>query len=215
MAPFNVSATCLLIVDMQNDYMLPDGYFARRGANTEPIRRIVPTIRRLLLQARTVGMPIIFTRFTLLDGLPDIPDLHANALGRHFRSIEKRLVRGTKGAEIVDELAPRPGEVIIPRLALSAFYQTELELILRRLGIKTLIITGYATQACVLHTAYDGFARDFDIIMVRDGVGTFYAALQEPVLEIVDVLLGHTLTADEILSDLTEALVEPLIQCQD
>jgi nicotinamidase-related amidase len=193
LAAIDVRRTALLLVDMQQDYADPKGYFGSRGIDVSPVRAIIPRLANVLNACRDAGMRVFHTQFSLISGFPDVPDLH-RVVGRHFPGIQPtRLVRGTKGVQFVPELAPLPSEPVIQKpTILSAFIGTELEVLLRRIGVSSLIIGGTATHACVLHTCYDAFARDFDVLLLEDGVATFYNKLQEPVLELVDILLGAT-----------------------
>jgi ureidoacrylate peracid hydrolase len=190
----------LIVIDMQNDYAHPDGYYATRGQPSEAVRATYEANRTVLDAARQSGTFVVFVTVIMREaGFPDVPDIHA-IQPEHFAGIGRRLEKGTWGAQVVDELAPLPHEVVMEKHTYSVFYQTDLELMLRRRGISTVILTGTATHACVLHAAFDAWVRDFDVIVVRDGVSTFFPEVHESSLRIVELQLGAVLSASEVTS---------------
>lgn len=209
LAELDVSRTALLLIDMQNDYLAPDGYFASRGADMSTARNIVPPLQQVLHSFRAAGMPVFHTQFSLLPGYPDIPETH-RILGSQFVGAENtRLVRGTRGVEIIEDLAPLPSEqVILKPTILSGFVATELEVLLRRRKIDTLIVGGLATHACILHTCYDAFARDFAVVVLSDGVATFAERLQAPSIDIIETLLGASATSAQVVEWCEKAAVD-------
>lgn len=149
----------LLIIDMQNDFVLPGAPLCVRGAAPS-----VPVIRRLLLQARTQGLPAIhIIRQHNRDG-SDVEKPRQEL----FQEGPGICVPGTEGAQIVAALTPEPGEYIIHKRRFSAFFQTELDMLLRRLGVDTLLVTGTQYPNCVRGTAVDGMSLDYDVIVVTD-----------------------------------------------
>lgn len=183
-------STALIVVDMQNDFCHPAGFYQRIGRSSEPIRRAIPPIRALLEGARRAGLVVAFTRLVHDPSQPDMPDRHRIAPGG-WSARERRLLPGSWGAEIVEDLAPRPGEYVVDKADYSAFYGTALEALLRRRGVRSLILVGTVTYACVLHTAFDAFVRDFDVVIAAEGVSCWFDDLQEPVLRVVELLLGR------------------------
>jgi nicotinamidase-related amidase len=142
----------LLVVDMVRDFV--EGPFAGPGAAA-----LVPRVRRAVERARDLDIPVVF----VCDGhAPDDPE---------FRVFAPHALAGTPGAEIVAELAPRPGEYVVRKRRYSGFYQTELGDLLRTLDVDTLVLTGLQTDCCVAHTAADGFFRGFRIVILEDAVG--------------------------------------------
>jgi len=147
--------TALLIIDMQNDAMnmVPSG------------AEIQPTIKRVLEYSRTNNIPVIhIVRVHRADGV-DV---------ERFRSVlfqEKPfLVEGTVGAEIVPELKPITGECIIKKTRFSGFFQTNLQLIISRLGVSTLVICGVQTPNCIRETATDALAYDYAVVLLKDAI---------------------------------------------
>ena len=143
----------LVIIDMQNDFVLPEAPLCVKGAQAT-----VPTIQKLLDRARAEGWRVIHV---IRQHRRDGSDVE---IGRAplFTQGAGICVPGTKGAEIVDELAPLPDETILRKLRFSAFFQTELDMILRRLKIDTLLIAGTQYPNCVRGTATDAMSHDYN-----------------------------------------------------
>lgn len=184
---------------MQNDFCHRDGYYHGIGRSSEPIRRAIPPIQVLLEAARRAGLVVAFTRLVHDPSQPDMPDRHRIAPGG-WAARERRLLPGSWGADVIDELTPRPGEHVVDKGDYSAFYGTNLEVWLRRRGIRSLILAGTVTYACVLHTAFDAFVRDFDVVVVAEGVSGWFDELQEPTLRIVELLLGRVAPVSTVLA---------------
>ncbi|WP_287408133.1 isochorismatase family cysteine hydrolase [Oceanithermus sp.] len=144
--------TALIVVDMQNDFAHPDGALFVSGAAES-----IPRIRALLDRARTAGARIVFTQ-----------DWHAED-DPEFRIWPRHAVAGTWGAEIVEELAPRPGEARIQKLRYDAFYGTPLEHLLRLWGVRRVVVVGTVANICVLHTAGSAALRWFEVVLPEDG----------------------------------------------
>jgi nicotinamidase-related amidase len=116
-----------------------------------------------------------------------------------------RLQRGSRGADVIEELRPTPGDRIVDKEGYSAFYGTDLEEWLRAKSVRTVAITGVVAYACVLHTAFDAFVRGFDVLLVEDAVTGWEPELVTSASAIFTRLLGRTTTTDELLGQL-EAL---------
>ncbi len=201
----SLHTTALLVVDMQNDFCHPHGYYARVGRPVDRLRLAIEPLSRLLAAARAAGLLIVFTRLVHDSRIPDVGERH-HIMPEAWVARDYRLGPGSWGAEIVEELTPQPNEFVIDKADYSSFYGTELEQILRRRGIRTLIITGTVAYACVLHTAFDAFVRDFDVIVAKEAVSSWFDDLQTATFRIIELLLGRVLTCDEILALLAVSL---------
>ncbi|OGR34591.1 MAG: isochorismatase [Desulfovibrionales bacterium GWA2_65_9] len=154
-----VQATALAIIDMQNDFVLPGAPGCVAGALPS-----VPVIRRLLDQGRCALWPVFHV---YREHRPDGSD--AEAFRRGLFGQGRGLCRsGTPGADIVPELAPLPGEHHIVKRRFSAFLGTQFELVLRRLGVQTLVLAGTQYPNCIRATAVDALSRDYRVIVVTD-----------------------------------------------
>lgn len=210
--------TALIIVDMQNDFCHPGGFYARNGERMmsiglapELVEARIGTMKELLGGARDAGLFIVHTQIIRdPDSFNRVEMLHKVAPGT-FRAIEdapdRPLVPDSWGAATHEELAPIAGEYVVVKRAFSSFYQTDLEMVLRRRGVRTMIIAGTVTYACVLHTAFDAYVRDFDVVLASDSVGSWAPDLQEPALRIVDLILGASVPTAELLEILAGAQV--------
>ncbi|MFJ1761365.1 cysteine hydrolase family protein [Amycolatopsis sp. NPDC088138] len=156
----DAARTAVLVIDMQND-------FVEEGAPLEfpEGRRVIPAIQRVLDAARRRDMPVIHAAHVHRPGGAD--------MGVHRElyppvAAGEALVDGERGAEIHPGLAPLPGEPVVKKHRYNAFYATDLEIILRGLGVETVVLTGMTTECCVLGTARGALERGFRSVVLSD-----------------------------------------------
>ncbi|AFV12021.1 isochorismatase hydrolase [Thermacetogenium phaeum DSM 12270] len=172
----------LIVVDMLNDFVVEGGalYVGEAG------RRVIPVIARALEKARSHKIPVIY-----------ICDRHLPG-DREFEMFPTHCVAGTWGGEVCAELAPREGDVIIPKRRYSGFYGTDLDLALRELGAEDLVLVGVCTNICVLYTAADARMRNYKVSVLKDGVASFDEKAHEFALREMEKTLGvQLLLVDE------------------
>jgi nicotinamidase-related amidase len=159
--------TALLVIDMQNAF-LKEEHSLGLAASQAPFAAAIPGTAKLVEAARTARVPVIYTRFAFLPGNVDQQRPCGRARNEPFRPL---LVAGTPAIEIVDELAPQPGDIVIDKPRPSAFHSTRLEAILTANGIRNLVICGVTTNVCVETTARDASQRDYETFVVEDATG--------------------------------------------
>jgi nicotinamidase-related amidase len=187
---FDPRTTALLIIDMQRDFVMPGGFGEALGNDVTPLQATIAPTKRVLEAARKKGMLVIHTR----EGhRPDLTDCPPTKLvrGRGKTRIGdagpmgRILVRGEIGHDIVPELYPTAGEPVIDKPGKGAFYATDLELILRDRGIKTLIVCGVTTEVCVNTSVREANDRGYECVVLSDCVGSYFPEFQKAALAMI------------------------------
>jgi nicotinamidase-related amidase len=191
-SPFTLAEgrTALVIIDMQRDFLLPGGFGETLGNDVSQLQKVVPPLVDLLAASRAAGMLVIHTREGHLPDLSDCPPAKLNRGAPSKRigdpgAFGRILVRGEYGHDIVDELAPISGEVVLDKPGKGAFYGTELQDILSGAGITQLIVTGVTTEVCVHTTTREANDRGYECLVVSDCVGSYFPEFQRVGLEMV------------------------------
>lgn len=189
--------TALIVIDMQNDFLSPDGWYAQAGVDIGHMRRAVAPTQSLVRAARAAGVPVIWTRHGFRDGT----DAGVFASLRPFLK-DGGLRQGTWGYEIAPEMDAAPDDWYVDKNRLSGFYATNLDVILRGLNADTVLIAGVLTNQCVKATAVDANYRDYRPIVVREATGTTLPHLHDPALEMIAVGVGEVRGLDQTAADL-------------
>jgi ureidoacrylate peracid hydrolase len=209
--------TALLVVDMQNDFCKPEGFFAGAGHDVSTCQGAVDRTRVLLEQVRPYGLPVFWSRSINPDEPQyTLPPLRFRA-PRESEEFEQS-VGGTNafdpgswGSQIVDDLRVAPEDVVIDKPTYNFFYKTPLEEELRARGIANVIVTGVTTNCCVDSTTREAFIRDFGVLILSDCVAAFgnERALHDASLHNLSLLFAVVAEADDLVEDLRERAPEP------
>jgi biuret amidohydrolase len=187
---FDPARASLLIIDMQRDFLEPGGFGAALGNDVSLLRRTIAPIRCLLDKARATGLAIIHTREGHRPDLADLPPAK-KARGRLAAGIGdpgpmgRILVRGEPGHDIIPELYPLPGEPVVDKPGKGAFFATDLDAMLKNLGISQLVVCGVTTEVCVNTTVREANDRGYDCLVVADCVGSYFPEFQEMGLRMI------------------------------
>lgn len=182
--------TGLMIIDMQNDFCLPGAPFQVASAMT-----IIPQIKKSLESCRDHKIPVIHViRYYRSDG-SDVEITRYDG----FVKAGGVVVRGTKGAEIVKELKPIPGEYLIEKKRYSAFFQSETDNLLKRIGVDQIVVTGLQTPTCIRCTVWDANSLDYEVIVLTDGTGAQTDAIHRANLFDMKNIGIQLMTTDEFV----------------
>jgi ureidoacrylate peracid hydrolase len=198
------ASTALVTIDVQNDFCTPGGVMDREGADLSPITAMLPTLRRLLDGARAAGVHVVHVRnaYSTPDGRylsePFLDVATRRLAGRALTTIPM-CEPGAWGAADVEGFEPTPDEPKVVKHRYSGFHQTDLELLLRVRGVKTVVPCGVATNVCVESTARDAFMRDFHVVFPSDASATYYEAAHAGTLANIGLHFGEVVTVDEVL----------------
>jgi ureidoacrylate peracid hydrolase len=171
------SETALVVVDMQNAYASLGGYLDLAGFDVSSTGPVIANIRRALTAARAAGMPVVFFQNGwdadyVEAGGPGSPNWHkSNALKTMRQRPELQgtlLAKGGWDYELVDELKPLPGDILVPKTRYSGFFNTNFDSLMRSRGIRNLVFTGIATNVCVESTLRDGFFLEYFGVVLAD-----------------------------------------------
>lgn len=203
---FDPQRTAVLAIDMQIDFMSPEGYFARKGYDTSPLRAIIDPIKRLTDAARAAGALVIWTRQGYR---ADIADASPYDRWRNQRAgITLRagdpasLLRGSPGYDVIPELKPQAGDIVVDKTANGAFCHTDLEMILRAQGITHLLFTGCTTDVCVHTTLREANDRKFQCLLVEDACASCDAYAHAAAVHMVTVedgVFGVVASTDDVI----------------
>lgn len=177
---FSIQEAALVVVDMQNDFCANGGSVERAGFDIAPVRALIPPISRLLDRARPAGLQVYYLRHGYRSDLSDAGSARSkNRIAHDMAGLgtdttapdgtpSRVLVQGTWNTQIVDELAPHPGDIVVPKHRFSGFFDTDLDAQLRRRRITTLLFAGCTTSICVEATLRDAMYLDYVPILLED-----------------------------------------------
>jgi biuret amidohydrolase len=203
--------TALLVIDMQRDFVSPNGYAAQAGLDITPLVATIRPIQQLLAVARPGGLLIVHTREGHVPDLSDCPPYklqRSRKAGAEIGSkgpLGRLLVRGEVGHDFVDALRPLEEEIVIDKPGYSAFPHTTLQQVLTQRGIETLILTGVTTEVCVSSTLRSAVDLGYRCITVSDACASGDPTLHKAVLAMTGVeggVFGEVATTVEVVERL-------------
>lgn len=215
----DTAETAVIVVDMQNDFCSRGGLFDCAGINISQVQKAVGPTRNVLSAAREFGIKIVYLMMGFQADLSDLGDTGSVNRVRHLRlgvgqpcvtpdgRQGRFLIRETWNTEIIEELRPRPEDVVLYKRRFSGFYQTKLDDILRGLGIRDLIFTGCTTSVCVDSTIRDAMFRDYRCVLLADCTGeligsNFPRSNHEASVLTIQTVLGWVSDSDRFRSAL-------------
>jgi len=182
----NPAASALLVIDMQN-YFLDSGC----SAWMESTPAIIPNVRALIDSYRSKKLPVLFTVHA-----HECPEVDGGMMGRWWGDL---IIKGTHDAEIHPEIMPREEEKVVWKTRYSAFYNTDLDISLNRLGVEEVVISGVMTNLCCESTARDAFFRDYRIYFVMDATAAINEDLHISTMKNLAYGFAHIVDTASIL----------------
>ncbi len=204
--------SAVIVVDMQNAFASKGGLLDIAGLDISEASRVVGSIRGVLDRARGAGIPIIYLQMGYKPDLsnsggPNSPNWHKelalDLMNRRPELKGKLLTEGTWDFAVVDELTPKPGDLVVTKTRYSGFAGTTLDSLLRTRGIRYLFFTGIAANVCVESTLRDAFFLDFWPILIRDGtMPAGPTSVLDATLHNVEMFFGWTVKSEDLLAAL-------------
>ena len=208
---FDPARAALLVIDMQRDFVEPGGFCETLGNDVGLLRAVIPPLQAALVATRAAGITVIHTR----EGhLPDLSDCPPAKLRRGEPTLRigdpgpkgRILVRGEYGHDIIGELAPADGELVIDKPGKGSFYATGLDETLRSRGIESLVVTGVTTEVCVHTTVREANDRGYECLVLADCVGSYFPDFQRHGLAMIAAqggIFGWVATSGQYLKALS------------
>jgi ureidoacrylate peracid hydrolase len=200
-----IGKSALIIVDMQNDFLHPEGSFAQHARempeariDMPPLVETIPQVKRLADAFRKAGRPVVYIAHVLK---PDYSDAQFPywRLGLTPGGNRPHCVEGTWGAQIIDELQPQEGEHLIAKKGFGGFSNTPLDTILRNMGVTTCVVSGVTTCVCVSNTVRGGVEHNYRMILVADAVAEVSRDTHEAELNTMSRVFADVKSTDEVL----------------
>jgi nicotinamidase-related amidase len=206
----DLARTALLIIDMQRDFLEPGGFGAALGNDVTRLQVAVAPCRTVLAAARAHGLLVIHTREGHRPDLSDAPRLKVERGDPALRigapgPMGRILVRGEPGHDIIADLCPAAGEPVIDKPGKGAFYQTDLDLMLRNRGIETLLVGGVTTEVCVNTTVREANDRGYCCVVLADCCASYFPEFHAAGLAMIKAqggIFGWVATSQAVLRQL-------------
>lgn len=183
MTTTDLSRTALMLCDLQNDFLHPEGAYGRAGQSSPAIAALPARLAPVAKGIRRAGGWIVSTHFTLVPGKGGEPFISPHLLKLRPFLRKGDFAPGSWGHALIDQLAP--ADLSVEKVAYSAFYMSRLEWVLRRAGITRLVFSGLVTNGGVASTLRDAHVRDFELVLLRDGCAAFRSEIHEATITVL------------------------------
>src|SRR5437867_4174379 len=206
-----IAKSALLIVDMQNDFVHPEGGFAyiareapKAAIDMPFLMGTIPYIQRLVDAFRAAGRPVVYLAHMVK---PDYSDAQFPywRIGLHPDASRPFIVEGTWGAQIIDALQPQAGEHLVIKKGFGGFANTPLDTTLRTMGVTTCVVAGVTTCVCVSTTIRGGVEHNYRMILIKDAVAEINRETHEAEIQTMARLFADVRTTDEVIAMLVSA----------
>jgi biuret amidohydrolase len=212
---FDLAHTALVIIDMQRDFIEPGGFGESLGNDVALLSAIVPACRTVLAAWREAGGLVVHTREAHRPDLSDCPPAKRDRGNPRLRigdagPMGRILVAGEPGAQIVAELAPLAGEIVIDKPGKGAFYATPLQDVLLHSNITHLVFMGVTTEVCVQTTMREANDRGYEGLLLEDCTESYFPQFKESALEMIraqGAIVGWTAHSTQLLGSLSRPAV--------
>src|SRR6201988_1653895 len=185
----------LLGVDLQNDFVSPEGSSGKRGEDVSAALAVVPNLLRLINEGRRVGLTVVYIRTTHSEWTDTPSWIYRSSQKSGLNSCRE----GTWGAEFYDGIAPLPSERVVIKHRYSAFINTDLNTVLKARNIQSVLVCGVATNVCVDNTARDAYRFDYYVTMIDDCSAAYEPKLHLGTLENMRRHFGLVASSNEII----------------
>jgi len=210
---FELPHTALVLIDMQRDFVEPGGFGESLGNRVEPLQAIVPACQAVLHAWRALGGCVLHTRESHAPDLSDCPPAKRLRGAPSLRigdagPMGRVLVRGEPGNQIIDALAPLPGEIVIDKPGKGMFYATDAQVQLQQRGITHLVFMGVTTEVCVQTSMREANDRGYDALLLADCTESYFPAFKAATLEMVSAqggIVGWVASSTALLQALASA----------
>jgi ureidoacrylate peracid hydrolase len=200
----NPSHSALIVVDVQNDFCAAGGMMDKEGQDLTTVQEMADALPHLIAEAREAGVLVVFVR-----------NVYTSESNRYLSDVWlEQAARRRSGSytiwpvcapdswegDFYGDVRPLAGEPIVTKHRFSAFHNTDLETILRARSIRTVVLSGVATNVCVETTAREAFVRDYYVVLLSDGTATYNSAGHEATLAVIDQFFGEVASIDDVIA---------------
>lgn len=208
--PFDLTRAALVIIDMQRDFVEPSGFGETLGNDVSLLRAIIPACQQVLAAWRAAGGLVVHTREAHAPDLSDCPPAKRERGNPSLRigdtgPMGRILVAGEPGNQIIPELAPVPGEIVLDKPGKGAFYATPLQNLLQQADVRQLVVLGVTTEVCVQTTLREANDRGYDCLLLEDCTESYFPQFKQATLEMVraqGAIVGWTAPSAALLAAL-------------